>query len=224
MKFHNFVLSLNKAPSNNLQYNFSSLKKNNKNKFLSPFKFRSPLRKINSICNAENIEKNYQLRQIINQYKSLNKDYKIRKKNNEHFYLYSKNDLEYEEKKKIFKYNINYKNINNSLKKNNSDFLKFPKIKRNKETNNDNNTISSYKNKSIDYNINNLIKREPSRLMKFLSCNNFFFYQNKGYNKINENSVKKNKIFKIIEIDKLINKNNRKKYNSTENLKLKSHF
>ena len=60
--------------------------------------------------------------------------------------------------------------------------------------------------------------------MKFLSCNNFFFYQNKGYNKINENSVKKNKIFKIIEIDKLINKNNRKKYNSTENLKLKSHF
>ncbi len=175
MKFHNFVLSLNKSPSNNLQYNFSSLKKNNKNKFLSPFKFRSPLRKINSICNAENIEKNYQLRQIINQYKSLNKDYKIRKKNNEHFYLYSKNDLEYEEKKKIFKYNINYKNINNSLKKNNSDFLKFPKIKRNKETNNDNNTISSYKNKSIDYNINNLIKREPSRLMKFLSCNNFFF-------------------------------------------------
>ncbi len=113
--------------------------------------------------------------QIINQYKSLNKDYKIRKKNNQQFYLYTKNDLEYEEKKKIFKYNINYKNINNSLKKNNSDFLKFPKIKRNKETNNDNNTISSYKNKSIDYNINNLIKREPSRLMKFLSCNNFFF-------------------------------------------------
>ena len=101
MKFHNFVLSFNQSPSNYIQKDFSSLKNNNKNEFISPLKFRSRLRKLYLMSNAENIEKNYQLRQIINQYKSLNKDYKIRKRNNEHFFLYSKKNLEYEEKKII---------------------------------------------------------------------------------------------------------------------------
>ena len=224
MKFHNFVLSFNQSPSNYIQKDFSSLKNNNKNEFISPLKFRSRLRKLYLMSNAENIEKNYQLRQIINQYKSLKKDYNIRKKNNEHFSLYSKKDLEYEEKKRNFKSKIKYVNRINSFKKNNSDFLKLPTIKMYKETINDNNYILSSKNKSNNYNLNNSIKHKPSILMKYLSQTNFFFYQKKGNLKINARIHKKNKTFKIIEIDKLIKQYNRKMYNSTDNLKLKSNL
>ena len=219
MKFHNFVLSLNKTDSNNKTNNYYSLKKNNKNEFINPIKFRSPLKKFILMSNAENIEKNYQLRQIIHQYKSLNKDYKIRKRNNEHFFLYSKKDLEYEEKKNNLTSNISYLNKINSLKKNNSDLLKYPLIKRDKEKINDNSSILSYKNKN-----NNSKKREPSLLMKYLSQKNFFFYQKNKESKINMNIHNENKVFKITEMDKIINKFKNKMYNSTENLKLKSNL
>lgn len=218
MKFQKFILSIYKpcfkASNNKLNTNKKSAEQLKYISGMNSLKFRSPIRHINEMSSQEMLERNFQLKQIMNQYKSLTKDYNINKKHHENFFLYSKKDLEYDKDNNnsteknnsiLNKFKSDLNNHINKMRKSNSCFYKYPSLtkkKNDKDINNQLlNKVSQMKKSQ------NLI--DPNFIYKYLSQTNIFNNKNNLYIR-----SPKNNIFKIAEMER-ISKNKNKNHHST---------